>query len=245
MPHSYLNYPTYDSSIPYPCLDCKPPRRTDGKISVDFGPRLLVKKLVLLRFLRLRPAPQPGTLRWGDFLPDEKVTKESPKAGPSPALWNPPRGTECACILLFLALGPVGSHRWRRNSTESTYFSGRQFFYPQGLVLVSRCSQLSVPRLPAAATPLGQDRPGHGNCPVIGPAAMVAWCGGTSRGHSKGDGPNIGLTQFQPRTPGRSLGGNALSGFWFLLPAQKKPPAGSVPTRLASLLFEKRRSKSP
>ena len=30
-------------------------------------------------------------------------------------------------------------------------------------------------------------------------------------------------------------GGNALSGFWCLLPAQKAPPAGSVPTRLASL----------
>ena len=30
-------------------------------------------------------------------------------------------------------------------------------------------------------------------------------------------------------------GGNALSGVWCLLPAQKAPPAGSVPTRLASL----------
>ena len=37
-------------------------------------------------------------------------------------------------------------------------------------------------------------------------------------------------------------GGDALSGFWFLLPAQKKPPAGSVPTRLASLIRKKRRT---
>ena len=42
-------------------------------------------------FLRRKPAPQPGTLRWARFLPDEKSGKESPKAGPSPALWNPPR----------------------------------------------------------------------------------------------------------------------------------------------------------
>ena len=32
-----------------------------------------------------------GTLRWAQFLSDEKLGKESPKAGPSPALWNPPR----------------------------------------------------------------------------------------------------------------------------------------------------------
>ncbi len=57
-------------------------------------------------------ACQPGFAPQGDFLPDEKVTKESPKAGPSPALWNPPRGTGCPCVLLFAALGLVGSHRW-------------------------------------------------------------------------------------------------------------------------------------
>ena len=42
---------------------------------------------------RCRPAPLAGTLRWARFLPDEKSGKESPKAGPSPALWNPPRRT--------------------------------------------------------------------------------------------------------------------------------------------------------
>ena len=88
---------------------------------------------------------------------------------------------------------------------------------------------------PAAGTPLHQGRPGGGNHLVIGPAAQGAWCGGTNRGHSKGDGPNIALTHGQPGTLGGSLGGNALSGFWCLLSAQKAPPAGSVPTRLASL----------
>ena len=68
-------------------------------------------------------ACQPGFAPQGDFLPDEKVTKESPKAGPSPALWNPPRGTGCPCVFLFSALGPVGSHRWTGNSTEYTCFS--------------------------------------------------------------------------------------------------------------------------
>ena len=65
-----------------------------------------------LQCLRRRPAPPVGTLRWAPFLPDEKWGKESPKAGPSPALWNPPRGTRCPCVFLFSALSPVGSHRW-------------------------------------------------------------------------------------------------------------------------------------
>ena len=114
------------------------------------------------------------------------------------------------------------------------HFSAGVYFYCQGLTLVRRCSQLSEAWHPAAGTPLGQGRPGHGNCPAIGPAARMAWCGGSTRSHSKGDGPNLGLTQVQPCTQGRSLGGNALSGFWYLLPGQKVPPAGSVPARLAS-----------
>ena len=123
--------------------------------------------------------PARGTRwRFPQFLSDEKLGKESPKAGPSPALWNPPRGTGCPCVLLVSALGLVGSHGWRGTSTESTYFSGRQFFYPQGLTLVSRCSQRPEARLPAAGTPLLQDRPGRGNCLAIGPAAqgcLVWW----------------------------------------------------------------------
>ena len=68
-------------------------------------------------------ACQPGFAPQGDFLPDEKVTKESPKEGSSPSLWNPPRGTGCPCVLLFAALGLAGSHRWIGNSTEYTCFS--------------------------------------------------------------------------------------------------------------------------
>ena len=113
-------------------------------------------------------------------------------------------------------------------------------FYRQGLTLVSRCSQRSVAWLTAVATPLHQRRPGGGNHPAIGPAAQGAWCGGTNRGHSKSDGPNLGLTQGQPRTPGGSLGGNALSGFWFLLPAQNGPQR-SVPGGGAGLRRRNRR----
>ena len=47
------------------------------------------QELILLRFPWRKPAPPPGTLRWAPFLSDEKEGKESPKAGPSPALWNP------------------------------------------------------------------------------------------------------------------------------------------------------------
>ena len=126
------------------------------------------------------------------------------------------------------------------------YFSVPASFYRQGLSLVCRCFQLTEAWLLAAGTPLLQGRPGYGNHPAIGPAAQGgAWCGGRTRRHSKGNGPNLDLTQAQPRTPGRSLGGNALSGFWFLLPAQKKPPAGSVPTKPEGLKREKRRWKWP
>ena len=50
-------------------------------------------------FSGVGPAPLAGdALRWARFLSDEKSGKESPKAGPSPALWNPPRRywLECA-----------------------------------------------------------------------------------------------------------------------------------------------------
>ena len=106
-----------------------------------------------------QPSGLRGTLRWARFLPDEKSGKESPKAGPSPALWNPPRGTGCTCVLLVSALGLIGSHRWCGNSTESTYFSDKYYFYRQGLTLVSRCSQLSGAWLPAARTPHTGVRP--------------------------------------------------------------------------------------
>ena len=173
------------------------------------------------------------------FLPDEKSGKESPKAGPSPALWNPPRGTGCTCILLASALGLVGSHRWYGTSTESTYFSGRQCFYRQGLTLVSRCSQLS-----AAGTPLLQVRPGHENRQAVGPATRVAWCGNSNRSHTKGNGPNLDLTQGQPCTPGRSLGGNALSGFSSILATQNGPQR-SVPGRGARVRLRNRRRSIP
>ena len=187
-------------------------------------------------FLGGNQRPRRGRLRWAPFLSNEKEGKESPKAGPSPALWNPPRGTGCPCVLLFSALGRVGIHGWHGRSTEYTCFCGNLYFYRQGLTRVGRCSQLS-----AAGTPLLRGTPGRGNHPAIGPAARIAWCGGSSRSHSKGDGQTVGLTQVQPRTPGRSLGGNALSGFWFLLTEQKEPPAGSVPTRLASLSWFKKK----
>ena len=85
------------------------------------------------------------------------------------------------------------------------------------------CSQLPMVWLPAVGTPQHQSRPGRGNRLAIGPAAMVAWCGGTNRSHSKGDGPNIALTHIQPGIPGRFLGGNALSGFLSILPGQNGP----------------------
>ena len=176
----------------------------------------------------VEPSALPGTLRWGNFLPPESHQRP-PKAGPSPALWNPPRGTGCLCVLLFAPLGSVGSHRWRGHATESTRSSVWLYFYRQGLTLVCNCSQLPGAWLSAAGTPLLRGRPGGGNRLVVGPAARLAWCAGSGRSHSKGDGPTIDLTQFQPRTPGRSLGGNALSGFSSILASQNGPQRSASP----------------
>ena len=119
----------------------------------------------LLQCLRRNPPPPPGTLRWARFLPDEKSGKESPKAGPSPALWNPPRGTGCPCVLLFSALGRVGSHGWHGSSTEYTCFCGNLYFYRRGLTLVGRCSQRSRARHSAAGTPLLRGEALEGEAP--------------------------------------------------------------------------------
>ena len=145
--------------------------------------------------------PCQGRSAYARFLPDEKSGKESPKAGPSPALWNPPRGTGWSVRHSIFSPWP-GEVTWMAcRSMGCIYFSAGASFYRQGFTLVSRCSQLPDAWLPAAGTPHPQSRPGHGNRPAIGPAAQGAWCGGRNRGHSKGNGPNIDLTQFQTGTP--------------------------------------------
>ena len=83
--------------------------------------------------------------------------------------------------------------------------------YTRALPWSSSCSQLPGAWLTAAGTPLLQGRPGRGNCLVVGPVARITWGGSSPMSHSKSDGPRINLTQFQPGTPGRFLGGNALS----------------------------------
>ena len=167
--------------------------------------------------------------------------KNRQRRGLPPPCGIHPAGTGCSCVLLFLALGPVGSHRWPGNSKGTAFFSGRCDFYRQGLPLASSCSQLPVDWLPAVATPHHQSRPGRGNRPAIGLAAMVAWCSGTIGATVKVTGRKRARRTSGPVPQGGYLGGNALSGFWFLLPEQKEPPAGSVPARLARLL--QRRAK--
>ena len=83
--------------------------------------------------------PARGTRwRWAQFLSDEKLGKESPKEGPFPSFGIHPRGTGCPCVLLFSALGLVGSHRWHDNSIGSACSSAGASFYRQGLTLVKQ-----------------------------------------------------------------------------------------------------------
>ena len=114
-------------------------------------------------------------------------------------------------------------------SMVCTHFSVHVSFYCQGLTLVCRCFQLTGAWLPAAGTPLLQGRPGRGNHLMIGPAAMVAWYGGTNRSHSKGNGPNLDLTQFQPGTPREVLRGERPKRVLVSFARSKETPSGKRP----------------
>ena len=179
--------------------------------------------------------------------------KNRQRRGLPPPCGIHPAGTGYSCVLLFPALSLVWSHRWFGRFQENACFSGRYDFYRQGLILVCSCSQLPGARLPAVGTPLHQGRPGHGNHPAIGPAAMVAWCGGRTRRHSKGNGPNTSLTQAQPRTPRGVLRGERPKRFFppFLIGEKwgisgASPPGALVFTRamVEGPLSQKRRKRA-
>ena len=108
----------------------------------------------------------------------QKVTKDRQRRGLPPPCGIHPAGT--GRMVHRSMFGP-----WPGEVTWMAWQSYCQFqllwqinFYLQGLTLVSRCSQRSEARLPAAGTPLLQSRPGRGNHPAIGPAAqggLVWW----------------------------------------------------------------------
>ena len=124
-----------------------------------------------------RPASLAGTLRWGDFLLPESHQRP-PKAGPSPALWNPPRWCWVKLRPFVSALGLAGSHRWLGCSMGSTCSYGNPFFYFQGLTLVKQLFPAADGLAPGGGNAASPGRPGHGNRPAIGPVAqggLVWW----------------------------------------------------------------------
>ena len=68
--------------------------------------------IVLLRFLWQKPAPQPGTLRWARFLPDEKSGKESLRASPPKNLPGV-RGWPCVSSTVGPGTGGVTWMVWQ------------------------------------------------------------------------------------------------------------------------------------
>ena len=123
-------------------------------------------------------------------------------------------------------------------------FSVPASFYRQGLSLVCRCFQLTGAWLPAAGTPLLQGRPGCRNHSAIGPAAMVAWYGGTNRSHSKGIGPNLALTQSQPRTPRGVLRGERPKRVLVSFARSKETPSGKRPHQAGKPDTKKREGRT-
>ena len=191
------------------------------------------KEITVRRFLGT--AFRPGFAPQGDFLSWAESHQRPTKGGAFPLLvestllvrgetasfcfrplvW---RGHIDGMVVLWAALAPM-------EMRPSIY---------QGLTLVKQLFPAAGAWLTAAGTPLLQGRPGRGNCLVVGPVARITWGGSSPRSHSKSDGPRINLTQFQPGTPGRSLGGNALSDSFPDFLSLRNRAQRSVPTRLAS-----------
>ena len=130
------------------------------------------------QFLRSGLPAWRGRSAGPDFSPMRNRGKNRQRRGLPPPCGIHPAVLGGGCAFLFSALGLVGSHRRRGNSTGSIYSSDKYYFYCQGFTLVSRCSQRSAARLPAAGTPLSQGRPGCENHQAVGPAAqggLVWW----------------------------------------------------------------------
>ena len=62
-----------------------------------------------------------------------------------------------------------------------------------------------------------------------GQLPKVAWCGGTNRSYSKSDGPNLNLTQAQPRTPREVLRGESPKRVLVSFARSKETPSGKRP----------------
>ena len=82
----------------------------------------------------------------------QKGTKDHQRRGLPPPYGIHPAVLGGMCVLLCLALGLVGSHRWHDNSPVSASFYGKYGFYRQGLTLVCNCSQLPEVWLSAIAS---------------------------------------------------------------------------------------------
>ena len=168
-----------------------------------------------------------------------KTRKNRQRRGLPPPCGIHPAVLVGVCVLLCSALGLVESHRW----LALLWFAPTPLLVhssaSRALPWQSSCSQLPIAWLPAAATPLLQDRPGRENHPAIGPAAMVAWCSGRNRSHSKGNGPNIALTHSQSRTPGGSLGGERPKRVLVPFARSKGTPSGQRPRQAGKPAPEK------
>ena len=144
-------------------------------------------------------------------------------------MWNPPRGTGCACVLLVSALGLIGSHRWRRHSVsracssvDSTSTARALPWHATVPSCRGPCSRRRERRFFRVGPDMEITQP-EGQLP------KVAWCGGTNRSYSKSDGPNLNLTQFQPRTPREVLRGERPKRVLVSFARSKETPSGKRP----------------
>ena len=119
-----LKTPPALRTFPHPMRRCGRGRGLPGP---------LCRRPVLLRCLRRRPAPQPGTLRWARFLSDEKSGKESLRAFPPKDL---PGVRGWSCVKPTVGPGPGGVTWMVWQIYGSAPFSVRQHRSFQGLTLV-------------------------------------------------------------------------------------------------------------
>ena len=96
-------------------------------------------EIVLLQSLRCKPAPQPGALRWAQFLSDEKLGKESLRAFPPKDL---PWGTR---LCMRQAYGRPVTLAVAPGSATTPGYLGQLPLWLGGLPVRAYCGVCGVP----------------------------------------------------------------------------------------------------
>ena len=128
-----------------------------------------------------------STLRWAQFLPMRNWGKN--RLGRSPL--RPPLGYDAGTASSVWSALVWCQFRKAVAPCKVRSQASRALPPLQGLSWAC-CSRFRLPEAWVSAAGNSRNargRPGHGNCPAVGPAAMKTWCGGITRSSRRRSGP--------------------------------------------------------